>query len=436
MRGTRRWTITACLLLAAGTALAGGFNIYEAGARATAMGGAFTATADDGSAIFYNPAGLAFLEGSAVDLNLMPVVPQAKFTGAYAPDGTFATGETVDQSFPIPGLYYYTTYEENLTFGLGVYAPFGLGVEWSDPEDWAGRALSYDVDLATIYVTPAFAWKVHEDVALSFGLDIAYADIELNRFNTAPFGGDMTELNVIDANISGTSDLNFTPTAGVMIRASDRLTFGAMYHHEKSLAINDGKMTLTNVAPAALEAAVDAQIAGLGGETHDGSTVLNLPHILSLAAAYQLTDAARVEVDFVHFGWSHFDELVLDFGNPVLNQTIEEKYEDVWQFRVGASYDLSPELTAMAGYVRDNTPQPLESMSPLLPDSDRNDASIGLAYRLNDRLTVTGSYMAVIFKARSNVVDGELVSFDPEISPAGTYDSRADIFGLGIGYRF
>lgn len=436
MRGTKRWTITACLLFAAGTALAGGFNIYEAGARATAMGGAFTATADDGSAVFYNPAGLAFLEGSALDLNLMPVVPQAKFTGAYAPDGSYALGETVDQSFPIPGLYYYTTYEENLTFGLGIYAPFGLGVEWSDPEQWAGRALSYDVDLATVYVTPAFAWKVHEDVALSFGLDIAFAEIELNRFRLAPFGGNMDELNVIDAKIEGSSELNFTPTAGVMIRASDKLTLGAMYHHEKALAIRDGKMTLTNVAPAALEAAVDAQIAALGGSEHDGVTTLNLPHMLSLGAAYQLTPAARVEVDFVHFGWSAFEELVLDFGNPMLDQTIEEKYEDVWQFRFGASYDLSPELTAMAGYVRDKTPQPIESMSPLLPDGDRNDASFGLAYKLNDRLTLTGSYMAVIFEARSNVVDGEIQSFDPEISPAGTYDSRADIFGIGIGYRF
>ncbi|HPF36015.1 outer membrane protein transport protein [bacterium] len=436
MRGTLRWTITVCLLFAAGTALAGGFNIYEAGARATAMGGAFTATADDGSAIFYNPAGLAFLEGSALDLNLMPVVPAAKFTGAYAPDGTFASGETVDQSFPIPGLYYYTTFEENLTFGLGVYAPFGLGVEWSDPEAWAGRALSYDVDLATVYVSPTFAWKVHEDVAVSFGLDIAFSEIELNRFRTQPFGGNMDEINVIDAKISGSCEPNFTPQAGVMIRATDRLTLGAMFHQQKDLAIQDGKMELTNVAPAALEGAVDGIIAGLGGAEHDGTTVLHLPHMLSLAAAYQLTDAARVEVDFVHFNWSTFDKLVLDFNNPMLDQSIEEQYEDVWQFRAGLSYDLSPELTAMAGYVRDNTPQPVESMSPLLPDSDRNDASVGLAYRVSDRLTFTGSYMAVIFKARSNVENGEIQSFDPEISPAGTYDSRADIFGIGIGYKF
>ena len=68
-------------LSVAGTGLvqAAGFNIYEAGVRATALGGAFTATADDGSALFYNPAGLSFMEGSSVNLNLMSIAPRFEF---------------------------------------------------------------------------------------------------------------------------------------------------------------------------------------------------------------------------------------------------------------------------------------------------------------------------------------------------------------------
>ena len=56
-------TASALALAVAGGAFASGFNIYEAGTRATALGGAFTAWADDGSALFYNAAGLSFLEG-------------------------------------------------------------------------------------------------------------------------------------------------------------------------------------------------------------------------------------------------------------------------------------------------------------------------------------------------------------------------------------
>ncbi|MGZ5476263.1 MAG: hypothetical protein ACXW29_08025, partial [Thermoanaerobaculia bacterium] len=60
MRLTTRLPAFALLsLMIAGSAFASGFGLYEQGAKATAMGGAFVATADDPSAIFYNVAGLA-----------------------------------------------------------------------------------------------------------------------------------------------------------------------------------------------------------------------------------------------------------------------------------------------------------------------------------------------------------------------------------------
>ena len=46
------------------------------GARATAMGGAFTAVADDFSAAYYNPAGLAQIEGYSISIEYLLVLPQ------------------------------------------------------------------------------------------------------------------------------------------------------------------------------------------------------------------------------------------------------------------------------------------------------------------------------------------------------------------------
>ena len=438
MQGTKRTTMLAIVvLLTAGQALAGGFNIYEAGAKATALGGAFTATADDGSAIFYNPAGLAFLEGSGFDLNLMPILPGAKFTGAQRPDGGHSTGKTVDQTFPIPGLYYYQN-RGDLALGIGVYAPFGLGVEWDDPENWIGRALSYNVDLATVYVSPTIAWKINDQASLSMGVDIAHTSITLNKYKLLP-GNAMDGINAIDITIEGDSEFNFTPSFGAMIKATDKWTFGAMYHHSKKMAIKEGTLTLTNTADPGLAPSVDGLIASLGGATHTGSTMLKLPHMLSLGTAYQFSERLRGEFDMVHFGWSTFSELALDFGNPLLNQTIEEAYKDVWQYRVGVTYQISPALTGLAGYVRDETPQPVESMSPLLPDSSRNDWSFGLAWQASEKLTFTGTFMAVLFEERTNIVDGEQQVFGPEdleTNPGGTYDSFANIFGIGVGYKF
>ena len=438
MDGTKKILLVAgalCLALT-GTAQAGGFNIYEAGAKATALGCAFTATADDGSALFYNPAGIAFLAGSGIDLNLMPVAPDFEFEGADADWLDPVQGETVDQSFPLPGGYFYKTFDNDFSIGVGAYAPFGLGVEWENPETWAGRRSSYDVDLATIYFTPAVAYRLSEKAAISVGLDVAFTTLELNRYSAIEFGGGSDMVDVLDTKLEGTSAINYTPCFGLMVRPTERLSLGAMYHSEKKMVFDKQDATLTNVAPAALEASVDALLASYGGSDQKISADLYLPHILSLGVAYQFTPRIRGEFDAVHFGWSAFDSLKLDFENDVLDSEIPEAYEDVWQYRFGFSYLASERLTALCGIVFDEAPQPVESMSPMLPDSDRTDYSIGLQYRISDKLTGTMSYMLVVPDERSNVVGGEHVSFEPETNPPGSYTSVANIWGFGLGYRF
>jgi hypothetical protein len=58
-----RRAIAAVLLVLLPAAAHGGFLAIEEGARATAMGGAFTAVSDDATAVFWNPAGLGLMDG-------------------------------------------------------------------------------------------------------------------------------------------------------------------------------------------------------------------------------------------------------------------------------------------------------------------------------------------------------------------------------------
>jgi hypothetical protein len=52
------------------------------GARAVAMGGAFTAVADDANALFWNPAGLALDNGFHADLTMMKLLQSVSYTSA------------------------------------------------------------------------------------------------------------------------------------------------------------------------------------------------------------------------------------------------------------------------------------------------------------------------------------------------------------------
>src|SRR2546428_3805175 len=57
------------------------FRPYVVGGRASGMGGAFTALADDGSGPYYNPGGIAFARRSSVSLNASVY---GVVTGTYA----------------------------------------------------------------------------------------------------------------------------------------------------------------------------------------------------------------------------------------------------------------------------------------------------------------------------------------------------------------
>ena len=429
-----------CVLLAAGLIIVGagmaqaaGFNIYEAGARATALGGAFTATADDGSAIFYNAAGLSFQSGSSINLNLMPVNPRFKFQEATTMNGEGAFEEVEHKSYLVPGLYYTNNSGGKVAFGVGVYAPFGLGVEWMNPETFVGGQVSYDVEIKTVYVTPAVSYKITDNLALAVGLDVAEQDLSLEKYTPHPQQGQ----NALDTHIKGTSDLNITPSFGLMFRPDDKLSIGVMYHHEKTMNYEDGEVTLANVDPGTVDdpSWSDQLLAGLGGSDQTISSELNLPYILSLGVAYQMTPQLRGEFNYVHFGWSTFASLDMDFTEDALDQVIHFDYEDAWQIRFGLDYAAIPDrLNIMAGYVHDTTPQPLASVSPLLPDSDRDDYSIGIQVK-EGKWDFTAAYMAVLADARTNIENGQPANHDSAY-PVGSYKSMAHIFGAGIGYRF
>jgi len=58
-----------------------GFMPFEISARAAAIGGAFIALADDATAVFYNPAGLAFSTGIMLRTNIY--YPKTTLTAGY-----------------------------------------------------------------------------------------------------------------------------------------------------------------------------------------------------------------------------------------------------------------------------------------------------------------------------------------------------------------
>ena len=67
------------ILVLSSSAFSSGFLIYEHGTAAMALAGAFVSLANDPSAIFYNPAGIAWLPGTRVSAGGTFIFPAGLF---------------------------------------------------------------------------------------------------------------------------------------------------------------------------------------------------------------------------------------------------------------------------------------------------------------------------------------------------------------------
>src|SRR3954464_4290895 len=138
---TRLFTLALVSLTIAGTAFGSGYSLFEQGAKATAMGGAFAATADDPSAIFYNVAGIAQQRRFTILAGATAITFANQFTGD--PNDEFTSGQTGQykrHAFVPPNAYVTVPIGSSLTFGVGLMTPFGLRTDWDNP--WIGRWVS------------------------------------------------------------------------------------------------------------------------------------------------------------------------------------------------------------------------------------------------------------------------------------------------------
>lgn len=418
---------------------AGGFNIYEMSSRATALGGAFTATADDPSALFYNPAGTAFLpQGWAVSANVSPAMPSTEFTIASGITELAFPGDamskTKDAVFWPSGLYITYRHDDEWSYGFAVSTPFGLGVEWDEPSSFPGRPLSVNAQIQGLYFGPSVTFMPDPRIAFSFGANGVITHLQLERHQFQNFGGDNMRYDVAEIELRGTSELSAAPLAAILVKPNDKLSIGVNYRGGVTNTFEDQEVNFTVFEQPeerqALEAAVRAQIAGLGEQKVSGD--LDFPAILMTGVRYQFTPKFALEGDFIWFHWSTFDEIILEFTNDALTTDLREDYADGQQWRFGGEYVINEKLRGMAGFVFDNSPQPDGSVSPLLPDANRLDYSVGLTY-MGNGWEATAAYMFVDFAERSTVEDGVGLNFE---GFDGSYDTVVHIPSVGFTKYF
>ncbi|MBW7888903.1 MAG: outer membrane protein transport protein [Bacteroidetes bacterium] len=389
--------------------IAGGFQLNEHGARAMAQGGAWAARAYDASAIYFNPAGLAFQNGTQLYLGSTIIVPSMTFFG---PLPSVKETKMVDQIFPPINLYGTYAVTEDLHVGLGVNNPFGLGTEW--PDNWVGNQLSVKVDLQSFFITPTVAYKINDQLSVGAGFNVVTGSVTLSRYFIP---GVKVALDL--------SATGYGFNLGAQYKVSDDLSLGASYRSSVKLdATGTAKFT-----------------PSIPGSTPDGDAAasIELPSTAFLGVAYKVMDNLEVEADYQYVGWSSYKTLIIEFKkDPSKNSVNPKDYQNTYILRIGGEYTMD-QFQFRAGYIYDHTPVETKHVDPLLPDANRNGINIGLGYKITNNLNIDFSYMYLKFNQRT--VTG--TDFDNNGNPGqtygdfdGTYQASANLFGLNIGYSF
>ena len=190
MRNTLSLGAFLLVILLSTSLFASGVGITGIGARATALGGNYRAVSSDWSAMFWNPAGLTQIEGLHFGASFELITPEAKYTlNQNTPAfGVFKTGEIGNESktfyIPAAGIVYGM---DKMTFGLSIYAPFGLGSEWDamNTADYHSQYPEYDYedDLQIVDIHPTFAYQVNDKLSVGVGLSFVMADILMHHPN-------------------------------------------------------------------------------------------------------------------------------------------------------------------------------------------------------------------------------------------------------------
>ena len=393
------------------------YKIPEQSVRSIALSGAYVAGANDADAAYCNPANMSFMDdGQYFELSFTGAyLPKVKYEGkqvigsGYPPPEIPANAKSASQKFLIPHLHYVSPKFGNIRFGLSVVTPAGFAKKWnSEPQTWSAREFT----LRTAEINPSFSYQIHSNFSVGAGVRVLFTDGVI-RFNP-PHRTEPTKRVLYDIDGDMQTHLGFNLAASYKLPG---LTLAATYRNKIDLK-EKGDVTIVDT------------LANRTIQTQ-GHTKVPLPATLSLAAAVDVSERARVEVEYERTFWSDYKRLVMTFdGANLYNINKPKNWDDTNTFRLGFTYKNSNKLTTMYGIAYDESPVPEETLGFELPDSDALVLSLGALYKVTQRMTLGVAYL-YDHKFQRTVSLGNRNGIDGTFSAGG-----AHLLNLSFNYRF
>ena len=356
-------------------------RIQGQGTAASGMGNAFSAQADDPSALHYNPAGMTQLRGVEFLTGALLSGGTTTFT---SPTGVTATGDRDGSlAWPPPTHLYLTANLKDLgirafgdlTAGIGVTVPFGSVTRW--PNDGPFRTATTFNTLPLLDIKPTVAYRLTNDLSIGLGADIytfsgLFGEGHVERKSVWPGGGGIpagAQVELFGADTAAGFNASLLYTALRNPDGKPLANIGIVYRSQATLHLNGA--LLAN-----------------GAKVSDATATFVLPQVFTGAIAiWPVRNPERewkLEVDVDYVGWKSVRNLDVHLAN---GGTIPQplNWRSTYAVMVGTEHRWlvleslpSWEMALRAGYTTQPTQMPDFGFDPGVPSADVHIVGTGL----------------------------------------------------------
>jgi len=331
------------------------------------MGGAFTAVADDTSAVFYNPAGLALDRPDALAAGYIFAAPRVKLredlTGAEytAFDEELRAGQ-IGLTLALDPIF--APLDRRLVVGMLIsYTGDTKVASWVDTKPWIERQFpvagrSQDVMVMAFGAgLEVFPWL---RIGAGFRFNVTYNAYRME------FTLDLPELEFIVNRIDIKAETEMAPTVGLLVRPVEGLNIGLTWRREHSIAniVAHGYNRIEVFDDLIIELPLKIDFYDFYS-----------PMEVAAGVAYTPAGGLDLSADITFAQWSRFD-------NP-FGERPQGAMRDTWIPRMGASWAAGADWTVMGGYAFHPSPVRSGQTETAFIDNVQHSFSAGARYTVS-----------------------------------------------------
>lgn len=353
---------SAILVKSVGFVLAAGYDLPDQDAFAAGRGMAVVATADNPSAIYFNPAGITQMQGHNLRIGIYGIDLEPSYK---SPSG--GSYDNIDKLHAISQFYYtYNKPEAKWGVGLGMYSPFGLGTKW--PQDTGFRTVGTEGAITTMALNPVIAFKLSPTLSVAGGvlLNFAMADLRQGLLSpTTPTDGFRFDGDGWDV----------TYNLGILWQPTEKVSIGGSFRSGTSIRLN-GHTEDYGITPTP--------------ERTSAHGNLPLPYKIICGISYRPNPQWNFEFDADYKDWNSATTVVIQQTQPTVlsgvvggnsnNQDfiLPLNWQSSWYYEFGATRYLDNGWHISGGYIFNENSVPNANYTPTVADLDRHFFSIGV----------------------------------------------------------